>query len=624
MILLLTDVFLLLTQVLLWMVVGLVAWFVLLRALPRAFLSLLVLLLILAVLVISFVQGPPIDSGVLEILWRIISFPFTPLGLAIVLIAILLTNTKLNKFARRAMLIGLVILTLLSFPFVAYFLVQELELEAIEAVCPAPSLASGARRVIVLMGQGTTRSYLKPITARNTLAPREGQPLNAADISTLAQLPLLPSNATEVDAAGVDRSVPIAFFPASAPSLATDASGSSGIDQPNGAANSLLAQTPPPATTGTPTPGTNRSEALDQQAEQMKQRAEDAETRLKELNDRLQQRQSQIDEMKKRAEDLQQRAEEQRKREEERQQRLEERRQRRNQQQPNTTPAETGTPRTNASPSPAASQPKRRPRYAITQDGYRVLTAQPIQLTDKGNRLIYAANLYQRESGSNPLILVSASTKLDRRQKEGEKREEISESADIQRFLTTTMDVPASATLLDHNSRSVRRSAENVKKLLGDQNINYGNQLTLVTTAMNMHRTALTFEQVFDDTGTEIVVRPTDFHTIPPVESIGDLATGTDLVEHQVQASDFLPNSYALYLSSQAIDEYISSFYYFLRGWMASPLTLTRCPTVTPPSPPNPPPLPPNNGGTTSIVPNFPPPPPQDSNPSQPPTNGKW
>ncbi len=46
MVLLFTDVFLLLTQVLLWIVVGIFVWLVLLRALPRQFLGLLVLLLI--------------------------------------------------------------------------------------------------------------------------------------------------------------------------------------------------------------------------------------------------------------------------------------------------------------------------------------------------------------------------------------------------------------------------------------------------------------------------------------------------------------------------------------------------------------------------------------------------
>ena len=57
MVLLLTDVFLLLTQVLLWIVIGLVTWFVLLKALPKAFLGMLVLLLILLLRTITLLRG---------------------------------------------------------------------------------------------------------------------------------------------------------------------------------------------------------------------------------------------------------------------------------------------------------------------------------------------------------------------------------------------------------------------------------------------------------------------------------------------------------------------------------------------------------------------------------------
>jgi uncharacterized SAM-binding protein YcdF (DUF218 family) len=607
MVLLLTDVFLLLTQVLLWMVVGLVAWFVLLRALPRAFLSLLVLLLILAILALSFVSGPPIDGGVLEILWRIISFPFTPLGLALVLLAILLSGTKLTDVTRRVILIGLVILALSSFPFVAYYLVQELELEAVEIICPTPSLPSGARRVIVLLGQGTTRSYLRPtITRNNALVPSDGETLSEEAFEVLAQLPLLETVEQISDRASSENYSTFTAF-LSSQETSSDAVDSSidgdlplAASQPVNLEKEFLLAQQTPQTPQTPQtqqpPGTGSSEQrraqdyeqraqeLERMSEEMKNRAEQGQGRLEQLNERAKEGQDRIEQMKKRAEELQKRAEELRRRAEERQQRIP---------QGQTSPSPS---RQSTAPSPAASPsspPKKRPKHVIRREAYNVLTSQPIQLTERGNRLIYAAQLYQQESGNNPLILVSASTRLDRRQKDGEKREEISESADIQRFLTTTMNVPASGILLEHNSRSVRRSAENVKKLLADQNINFGNQLTVVTTAMNMHRTALTFQRVFEDTNTEIVVRPTDFHTIPPPDSIGDLATGNNLVERQIQASDFLPNADALYLSTQAIDEYISSFYYFLRGWMADPLTLNRCGggSTTPSTP--------DNGGTT-------------------------
>ncbi len=568
MILLLTDVFLLLTQVLLWLVVGLVAWFVLLKALPRAFLSLLVLLLILVVLALSFVTGPPRDGGVLEILWRIISFPFTPLGLAIVLLAILLSGTKLTTFARRAILIGLIILALGSFPFVAYYLAQELEMEAIELITAAPNLEAGGRRVIVLLGQGTTRSYLRPPVTNALAPPQNAPPLSPEAAQMLARLPLQKVEGDPV-------LVPTAFLQTTTSEVNLDEQFQEEI---------LLAQAPPgpgrvprrsrppaaPAGPGGATPEgrveelEQRAQELERAAEQMKRRAEEGESRLDDLTQRAEEGQNRIDEMKKRAAEIEARAAELRRRAEESRTRAAEAQERASPPADGAAPGQRATP---ASPASPAASPRPKPKIVITKEAYPILTGQPIQLTERGNRLIYAAQLFQQETGNNPLIVVSASTRPDRRQKEGERREDISESADIQRFLTNTMRVPASGILLEHNSRSVRQSAENVKKLLADQNINYGGQITLVTSALNMNRAALTFAKVFDEA--TIVVRPTDFHTLPPPESIGEeLATGTDVVERQFQASDFLPSADALYLSTQAIDEYISAFYYFLRGWI--------------------------------------------------------
>lgn len=590
MILLLTDVFLLLTQVLLWMVVGLVTWFVLLKALPRAFLSLLVLLLILVVLALSFVSGPPVDGGVLEILWRIISFPFTPLGLGIILLAILLSPNKLSKIVRRIMLFGLILLALSSLPIVAYYLAQELELEAIELICPAPALDAGARRVIVLLGQGTTRPYLRPATATTTTTqegawlPQDGS-LSQDASRMLAQLPLRSPDARNLLLA--------AFLPASSnPSVAVPSQippfggvVSNAAPSPINGEEYLVAQAPREPGNVRPVQGSQdleqQAQELERQAEEMKRRAEQGSDRLDELKQKATEGEDRINEMKKRAEERAQRASELRKRAEERRQRDLERQQR-------ELPPErrSPSPEPTTSPAPQESPAGPRPNIVITREAYDVLTGQPVQLTDRGNRLIYAAQLYQQESANNPLILVSASTHTTRRQQEGERREDISEAADVQRFLTTTMRVPASGILLEHNSRSVRRSADNVRRLLADQNINFGNQLTLVMTGMNMNRAAWTFWRAFDN-NTTIVVRPTDFHTLPSPANIGDLATGADRVERQIQASDFLPNADALYLSTQAIDEYISSIYYFLRGWIR-PLRDPVCPTPIRPVPPTP------------------------------------
>lgn len=397
MVLLLTDVFLLLTQVLLWIVVGLITWFVLLRALPRAFLSLLVLLLILVVLALSFVSGPPTE-GVLEIIWRIISFPFTPLGLGFILLTLLLSGTKLSKIGRNLALIGLVVLALGCLPIVAYALAQELEMEGIELVRGAPALPADARRVIVLLGQGTTRPQLRP---------RQGTPPDGR--------------------AKVERPIP--------------------------------------------------------------------------------------------------------------------------------------------------------------PDAYQVLSNLPIQLTEKGDLIIYAAQLYQQEvqAGNRPLIVVSAPSRFDRRRKEGESREDASEARDIQTMLTTTFGIPRDAILLDIDSMNARRSAERTRDLLvNTQKVNFGNQLLVVAKAMSMNRVFLTFAQVFDES--VIVARPTDFYTLPRPARLARVAQGRDVVERELQASDFLPSAEALYISSQAMEEYLSALHYFLRGWIK--------PFNPPPTPIQPSPVP--------------------------------
>ncbi|MBD2020906.1 YdcF family protein [Leptolyngbya sp. FACHB-36] len=384
MVLLLTDVFLLLTQVLLWLLVGLIGWFVLLRSLPRAFLSLLVLLLILAVLALSFFQGPPLDGGVLEVLWRVISFPFSPLGLGIILLLILLSGQKLGKTAKNLILLVLTLLALGSVPIVSYYLTRELEVEGIEQVRPQPALTvPGSRRVIVLLGQETTRPQLR--------TPQQAAPANPPFIE--------------------------------------------------------------------------------------------------------------------------------------------------------------------------------RP---ITPETFQILTALPTQLTERGDRILYAAQLFQEESrlGTNPLIVVSAGVRPERRRRDGERDEDISEARDIQRFLTRELNVPEGSILLDSGGNSLRRSAERVQALLSDQQrgINFGNQLTLVTSALSMNRAVLTFNRVFNEA--IVTARPTDFYTLPPAENLARLVQGRDLIEREIIVTDFLPTADAFYISSQAIEEYLNSIFYFLRGWI--------------------------------------------------------
>lgn len=380
MVLLLTDVFLLLTQILLWIIVGLVIWFFLSKVLSRQFLGLLVLFLFLIVIVLAFVQGGISEPGsVLDVIWRVISFPLTPFGLGLVLLLVLLSGTKVSTLVRRLIYLGLILLVLGSMPIISYLLAQELEMEAIELVAPAPDLTGGGRRVIVLLGRDTTRTQLRP---------QQGAP--------------------PTDVTGVER--------------------------------------------------------------------------------------------------------------------------------------------------------------AISPNQYQVLSQLPIQMTEHADRIVYAAQLYRENGAQAPLIVVSAGRRSDRVQKEGERKEDISEARDIETMLTRTFGIPAGDILLDHDNGNTRNSAENTRRLLQDQQINFGNQIMLVGSALTMNREALTFREVFNDS--RIIARPTDFFTLPRRERLGLVAAGRDLVERNVQVTDILPTAEAFYISSQAIQEYLNSFYYFLRGWI--------------------------------------------------------
>ncbi len=390
MVLLVTDVFLLLTQVLLWILVGLAARFVLLKALPKAFLGGLVLLLLVAVTAMTFFNGSP-SGGLLGDLWQIISVVLNPYGLILVLLCVVWRDVESGgKFNKILLRIGVASLLVFSLPLVANFLAQRTEMEAVQIMQPnVATLPAGARRVIVLLGQNTTRLKLSP---RVESAP----PVKKVDRSGL--------------------------FP---------------------------------------------------------------------------------------------------------------------------------------------------PPEAISEGRLGLLAGLPVQLTERGNRILGAAQAFNSERGNNPLLIVSAGPRLERMEK-GEKKEDISETADIIKLLQTQFGIPGTSMIADHNSRSMIETAQNVRKILEDRNISYGNQIMVVTSAIETSRAALTFgkELAPSGQGITIISRPTDFYTIPPKATLETQAKGKDLIERNFMVSDLLPNVDALQLSTKVLNEALTSLYYFLRGWI--------------------------------------------------------
>ncbi len=207
----------------------------------------------------------------------------------------------------------------------------------------------------------------------------------------------------------------------------------------------------------------------------------------------------------------------------------------------------------------------------MTDYQFNLLAGQPIQLTDRGNRLTYAAQVYgeERAAGTNPLVMVSAGPRSGRDKKDGEKPEEISETRDIATFMQNRLGLPAADIVEDNESSNIHDSAVNVKKKLQSLNVN-APQLMLVTSALEMSRAKLTFANEFSADGNRfnVIARPTDFLTLPQKGSLDRRVQGRDLIERSLRLGDLLPSADALSNSAKVVSEYINSVYYFLRGWV--------------------------------------------------------
>ncbi len=241
-------------------------------------------------------------------------------------------------------------------------------------------------------------------------------------------------------------------------------------------------------------------------------------------------------------------------------------------------------PRSGAPPTARTAQPSTapliQPPTPLSGGEFSIVANQPVQLTERGNVLPYAAQIYQEERNrvGVPLVVVSAGSRPDRLRRGGESRDEISEAADARRFLQR-MGVPEGDIIGDSNSPTIHDSAVNVRQELQRRlgsSAAYGDQIILVAPALEMSRAALTFDREFNNNGIPLRVfpRPTNFFTLPPREALRTQVQGRDLVERNFQLSDILPSIDALSLSSRVINEYIASIYYFLRGWIRPIRTL--------------------------------------------------
>ncbi|HEY9612905.1 YdcF family protein [Allocoleopsis sp.] len=167
-----------------------------------------------------------------------------------------------------------------------------------------------------------------------------------------------------------------------------------------------------------------------------------------------------------------------------------------------------------------------------------------IQLTDEGsNRLRRAAQLYQEQTnrGNQPIIIASAG----------------SEANNVASVLTQ-FGVPQGQIVTESRSQDLRTSAEQVKDILRSRAI--GNRpIFLVTSAINSRRARLAFSQV----GIRVITQPANFVSTEP---------GTREARN-ITIQSFIPSVDALSVSTRILEEFYTTIYYSLRGWLSPTAT---------------------------------------------------
>jgi len=178
--------------------------------------------------------------------------------------------------------------------------------------------------------------------------------------------------------------------------------------------------------------------------------------------------------------------------------------------------------------------------------GYSAYRTQ-IQINDVSSRLLYAAQVYQEQAAldNRPLLIVSV----------GPLRTPNGQANEIPTLLEN-LGVPSSRVVVESRGIDLRSSAVEVEQILKQRRLE-DQPIMLISSALNSHRARLTFAQM----GLRVVPRATDFYSFQP---------GTT-PRIRLQIEEFIPSVAALTITTRVVEEYLSSIYYFLRGWL-SPL----------------------------------------------------
>ena len=184
----------LLTRILIWVAVGFLIYWILLKFIPKSFLTWFGGAIILALIVLSFIS--PNDQTIGTI-WEMISLPLSPLGAAVILLAFALSE-GVKKVKGRQVAIALLILLLSSIPLISRTLVTQAE-QAVErayanqrALCTQVCPVDLADQVplqqvvsVIVVGNSVdtprlTNSLPSQVDTRNDLDPTLVSRLNSA------------------------------------------------------------------------------------------------------------------------------------------------------------------------------------------------------------------------------------------------------------------------------------------------------------------------------------------------------------------------------------------------------------------------------------------------------------
>ena len=168
------------------------------------------------------------------------------------------------------------------------------------------------------------------------------------------------------------------------------------------------------------------------------------------------------------------------------------------------------------------------------------------QLSKNGDLVMHTANLYLQ--GQAPRVIISAGPRFDH---VGKGKPPI-EAYAISRLLQR-LGVPESDIIIDKQGMDVRSSARNVAKLM--DSFGLPKDIVLVSTAVSAYRAM----QAFYEFDMVVTPRPAGYRTDQPSAGGFPFPNGREL----------LPTIEGMEFTTALTDEFLSSIYYFLRGWLS-------------------------------------------------------